>query len=477
MQFIRYSLFVLLVIFPFSAQAAYDSDFMKGYNFPAWWHNAYLQKTSDESFNNLVRDGGPTWIAVGTFWYQKSKSATEIYENKKRTANDVNVEHVIQMAHEKGLKVMLKPSVDAEGGDWRGTFTPSDVDAWFKSYTAMAVHYADMAERFKVEAYEFAGEYVTLSGAQNADRWRAVVRAVREKYKGQIGYGANWDGQKGTPEFALVNWWDAVDFIGIHAYFPIAETNDATLDAMVRGWTNIVWQKKQRNWIAEVNAVHEKYKKPVIFTEAGYKSCDGSTRIPWWCNPKAKADLQEQSDGAEAILKAFQDKPWLKGIFWWLWTIEPNGYKTAKEHDLNKKPALAVIRKYWGAAPSTQTNQRPPLLVGEGRGEVTKKIDLFYNKPQLSAKEEERWGKKMWNGIRKSFKNRQPKLKPGEWTKARLAFTYGGYPIDVIREALHYRVSKKYPTPYWLLPQRKTCDSPKTCGIHPTIPWNQWKRS
>ncbi len=461
MRFIRYSLFVILVIVPFFANAGYDSDFMKGYNFPAWWHDAYLEKSSDESFDAMVKDGGPTWIAVGPFWYQKNKNSVEIYANKNRTASDAGVEHVIQMAHEKGIKVMLKPSVDAEGGDWRGTFTPSNVDAWFTSYTAMAVHYAEMAERLKVEAYLIGAEYVTLSGAPYADRWRAVVKAVREKYKGQIGYGANWDDgdlfpKDEIPEFELVTWWDAVDFIGIHAYFPLTKKNDATRDDMMIGIAP---------WVIRVEATQIKYKKPVVFTEAGYKSCDGGTRIPWWCAENATVDLQEQSDGTEAILRAFQEKLWFKGIFWWMWNIHPEyGGLTDKDHNLNHKPALAVIKKYWGASLSPQPIKKPAL-----------QNNSFYGKPQLSQKQEKKWGDKMWHGIRKSFKNRQPKLKPGEWTKARYAYTYGGYPINVISEALHYRVSAKYPAPFWLLKPGQSCDTSKTCGIHQTIPWSQWK--
>lgn len=595
-KFIFITIFVVFA--PFLARAAYDADFQKGYNFPSWWFDSYSQSWSDDSFKELLAHK-PGWIAVGPFWYQKDKYATTIYANAKRTANDAGVEHVIKMAHDNGVKVMLKPSVDAEGGDWRGGFKPKDANAWFASYTAMAVHYAKMAQRLNVESYLIGAEYVTLSGAQYSQKWREVATAIRKEYSGPIGYGANWDNQKGTPEFELINWWDAVDFIGIHAYFPLSKTNAATLDDMLKGI---------EPWVARVQAVQAKYAKSIIFTEAGYKSCDGGTRIPWWCNPKAAVDLQEQSDGTEAILRAFQDKPWFKGIFWWMWNQKPwHGGLNDKDHDMNRKPVMEMIKKYWGAAttstlpppvippnvppddpqpvkgPTEEQSSTTPLrterdstppgpatnvsISREGKsivltwtdpsdedfesiiilrnnggatpidggriyGRVAAGVQKFidtavdvdrayryvlraedlrsnvelnmdvhemtvpappplapqfppfvpfapvpllrlppmrvlyaaekpeapvYTTPQkapvkkISSKEsiygisrkssaEERAAeKRMWRLVGKSFKWRQPKLKPGEWTTALRAYLYGGYPIDVVRDFLHHK--------------------------------------
>ncbi|MDO8581686.1 MAG: hypothetical protein Q7S16_02315 [bacterium] len=461
----KYIFTVILFFFlPLLTHAAYDADFQRGYNFPSWWFDSYSQSWSDDSFKELLTHK-PGWIAVEPFWYQKDKYATTIYPNAKRTANDAGVEHVIQMAHASGVKVMLKPFVDAEGGDWRGTFKPKDTNAWFASYTAMAVHYAKMAQRLNVESYLIGAEYVTLSGSQYSQKWRDVATAVRQNYSGQIGYGANWDNQKGTSEFALIDWWDAVDFIGIHAYFPIAKTNDATQTEML---------KELEPWVLRVQATQEKYKKPVIFTEAGYKSCDGGTRIPWWCNPKAGVDLQEQSDGTEAILRAFQDKPWFKGIFWWMWNIKPSsGGVKDKDHNMNRKPVMDVIKKYWNASATAMAGQAisgpvpilPPLppiiilpkqpIVAPTQKPEKKETEFIYGIARKSPAGEKVAEKKMWNAVGKSFGWRQPKLKPGEWTIALRAYMYGGYPINVVRDFLHHK---------------------KGVIINPTISWKELKK-
>ncbi|MBI4276694.1 hypothetical protein HY629_02545, partial [Candidatus Uhrbacteria bacterium] len=69
---------IIAAFLPLPLAASYDAEFMKGYNFPVWWHDSYLQKWSDASFTEMVKEGGATWVAVGPFWYQKDMAAPTI---------------------------------------------------------------------------------------------------------------------------------------------------------------------------------------------------------------------------------------------------------------------------------------------------------------------------------------------------------------------------------------------------------------
>ncbi len=350
-------------------------SFSMGFNFPSWWFDSYSQSWSDDSFREMLATK-PNVVAVEPFWYQTDQFATTMRAHRDRTATDASVEHVIALAHDNGLKVMLKPYVDAENGVWRGQFQPSNPTAWFASYKSFAVYYAKMAERLRVASYVIGSEYATLSTPQYAEKWRDIIRAVRQEYHGAIGYGANW-GTKGNAEYEKINWWDALDFIGIQAYFPVSTTNASRFADMRSGWKSIQYEGREERWIDQITAVHDRYQKPVIFTEAGYKSCDGGTRITWWCNPVAKVDLQEQADGIEALLDTWKDTPWVTGIVWWMWNIKPwIGGTTDKDHNLNrKKPALDVLVKYWGVVtapvlpPPSIPPSAPPELPQPVKGE------------------------------------------------------------------------------------------------------------
>jgi hypothetical protein len=66
-------------------------------------------------------------------------------------------------------------------------------------------------------------------------------------------------------------------------------------------------------------------------------------------------DLQEQNNAYQATLSSLYGQPWLKGIFWWHWTLDPNsGGPNDYSYTPQNKPALQTLTtwylKNWGTA-------------------------------------------------------------------------------------------------------------------------------
>lgn len=103
--------------------------------------------------------------------------------------------------------------------------------------------------------------------------WRRVIQEVRGVYSGALTYAANFD------QYAQVGFWDALDAIGVNAYFPLRGTLDSSRveqlePTFVESWRRIL------GGIDEVRA-EQKPGAPVIFTELGYTRWRGSTIQPW----------------------------------------------------------------------------------------------------------------------------------------------------------------------------------------------------
>ena len=49
------------------------------------------------------------------------------------------------------------------------------------------------------------------------DDWRLIIATVRRYFEGTLTYAANWT------DYEKVPFWDALDVIGIQAYFPLLE--------------------------------------------------------------------------------------------------------------------------------------------------------------------------------------------------------------------------------------------------------------
>jgi len=301
-----------------------------------------------------------SWAGVLATWYQANASATSISADSTRTPTDQAVILAINELHAKGLKVMLKPHVDSEDGAWRGTFQPSDVDAWFQSFTTFVLHYAQMAQAQNVELLCFGTEYVQLSGAQNQARWESVIAAIRQVYTGKLVYAANatFPGD----EFTSVSFWDKIDLLGIDGYFPLTNHADPTLAELVGAWRN---NEFGEDLVATVQNFADAHQKPLIFTELGYKSVAGANTQPFNFTFPGAFDLTEQQNCYNAFYTVWApENSWMIGIFWWAWPVPP---PAANDTDYNPrgKPAENVLKTFQGppsASPSFNLAANPESI-------------------------------------------------------------------------------------------------------------------
>ena len=114
--------------------------------------------------------------------------------------------------------MFLRPAVDTKDRTARAALRPRSVRAWFRSYRRFIQHYASLAERLDVDMLSVGLEYRSLDGPAHAADWRRVIRAVRARFSGSLTYGAN-----GADAWTRVRFWDALDLIGIDAYFPLSK--------------------------------------------------------------------------------------------------------------------------------------------------------------------------------------------------------------------------------------------------------------
>jgi hypothetical protein len=101
-------------------------------------------------------------------------------------------------------------------------------------------------------------------------KWRALIERTRRSFPGKLTYAANFD------QYAGVGFWDALDLIGVNAYFPLREGLDPTDRAtLAKGW------RRALDGIAAFRRTRKLERHPVLFTELGYRPCLGATSAPW----------------------------------------------------------------------------------------------------------------------------------------------------------------------------------------------------
>lgn len=317
-----------------------NAEKQNGVAYTAWWSGEYSQPAADLALARLA-DTGANWISLLATGYQDNVSSTTIYTNTA-TPTDADLIHVITETHSLGLQVMLKPHVDLwdDANHWRGQIgdafsSEAEWAAWFDAYQDFIWRYAELAETHGADQFAVGTELVGTTHRE-AD-WRAVVAGVRSRYSGPIVYAANHSGEENS-----ITWWDAVDLIGVDAYYPLTDENDPTVEELIAGWAPHV---------ATLSNLADQWPgKSIILTEIGYRSQDGANRHPWDWQSAGIVDLQEQADAYQAAFESLYDQPWFAGMYWWAWETDPfQGGPCDDGYTPHDKLAEDVLRTWYGA--------------------------------------------------------------------------------------------------------------------------------
>ncbi len=125
---------------------------------------------------------------------------------------------------------MLKPQLDfsqePDYSRFRGHIGTSFAyehpwQAWFDSYQQFIGRYAAFAQEAEVHLLVIG---VELGGTTHREQdWRRIIENVRRVFTGPITYASL--SSTGAPpphgEENRIMWWDAVDYIGVDAYYPL----------------------------------------------------------------------------------------------------------------------------------------------------------------------------------------------------------------------------------------------------------------
>jgi hypothetical protein len=301
-------------------KAPYLFDFFhKGVSFTAEGIS-YDSPQARKMLGNLPAYGVNSIALVPYGFSPRGEVKIRIAGRRESWENEDGMEVLTADAHAKGMRVMIKPHVWRLQG--RAPIPEAEALQWLAEYKRFIAHYAEFAARVHADIFCIGTELRGLT--PHEAEWREIIALVRTRYKGPIVYAANHG-----EEFETIGFWDALDYIGIDNYYPLEEQYTA----------NIL--------TAKIEAVHKRFNKPVLFTEAGFGAHRNSHREPWEDETAKPLDLEEQARSYEGLLKAVYQKPWFRGVYWW--KVGTNGYGGPDNNSMTpwRKPAMEVVRRFY----------------------------------------------------------------------------------------------------------------------------------
>lgn len=293
---------------------------IKGYTYGWDSRKGMLGTEKSEESIKAMAAMGCNWAALAFAVRQERFSSPRFGFDYRYGNTDREIERAIAMLKAHGMKVCLKPVVNCEDGVWRAyiSFPETEVpvyDArgrlksywteWFSCYTAFMCHYAEIAEYTGCEMLCIGCEMI---GTEHREaEWRDLIAKVRAIYHGPLVYNANHGKEDG------VTWFDALDYIGTSAYFPVGKPEgSSTADEMTAAW---------ERYKPHLKALCEKFGKKLLFMEIGCRSARGCASMPWdFAHRDLLRDEDEQANFYESALRAMAGEPYFEGFFWWDWS-------------------------------------------------------------------------------------------------------------------------------------------------------------
>ncbi|QTD38859.1 glycoside hydrolase [Polaribacter batillariae] len=280
------------------------------------------------------------YVALMPFGFIRKLATPKIIYNTNRQWFGETKNGLLQYAkkfQKEGIKIMVKPHIWVYHGEFTGNIKMTSEKNWTileNSYLEFILTYAKAAENLQADILCIGTELEQFV-MNRPVYWQKLIKEIRKVYKGKLTYAANWD------EFKRVPFWSALDYIGIDAYFPLTDKKTPSVADFEAGW------KPHKN---EIKQVQKQFKKPILFTEFGYRSIDFSGKEPWNSNRVTEnVNLEAQVNGLQAIHNQFWKEEWFAGGFVWKWfhSHDRVGGEKNNRFTPQNKPAEELLRKLY----------------------------------------------------------------------------------------------------------------------------------
>lgn len=299
-------------------------------------------KKTDAGFTTDVLELNASWIGITPYAYAKGNTPYIKFNvpHQHWGERQEGTITTIVNAKKKDLKVMLKPHVWVSGQGWTGDFslnTEEEWELWELEYERYILSYCKLADSLDVDLFCIGTEY-KVAIEKRSQFWVNLIGKIRMSYKGQLTYAANWDNYKN------VTFWDHLDYIGVDAYFPLSENKTPEIYELTTAW---------QSYYSDLNTFRFKMKKPVLFTEFGYRSIDQTAWKQWELKDDWKyneeGNLIAQSNAYQAIFQTFWNEPWFAGGFIWKWYDDDSeqGGPNNNDYTPQNKPVEEIIKAWY----------------------------------------------------------------------------------------------------------------------------------
>jgi len=288
-----------------------------------------------------VKTINANWSSIMPFGIMRAKDNPELFYNTERHWYGERYDgskHSIDLMHQNGIKVMLKPQIWIVNGEFTGELNMLSEDEWKsfeRNYEDMLLLYARLAQETNAELFCIGTELNSFV-IKRPEFWNNLIVKVKAIYNGKLTYAENWDRVSEVP------FWEDLDYIGVDAYFPVSDAKTPQVEDVKKSWVTIN---------AKLEHLSKTNNKPILFTEFGYRSIDFAGKTPWDATTvEGQVNEDAQHNLIQGLLESVWDKAWFSGGFLWKWFHNPESISDRHKNrfSVHGKKAEELLKDWYG---------------------------------------------------------------------------------------------------------------------------------
>ncbi|MEM9997377.1 MAG: hypothetical protein AAF809_06715 [Bacteroidota bacterium] len=262
---------------------------------------------------------GVTHLALIPYAFQRTHDDPNLRFNPEPgwySESATGTRELAAQADTLGMQLIIKPQLwlGRDEGHWSATIgfdTEANWQAWEARYRDYMLYHAGIAQELDA-ALLVIGTEMSRAIQERPAFWRRLADTLRTVYDGPLTYAANWH-----DDAEHVAFWDALDVIGLQAYYPLAGDADTTHTvASLRD----AWQPHAET----IRALATRWERPILFTEVGYRSVPYAAAEPWRWPERGELgvvppDTTLQRQLYEAFFETWWADPVVAGAVFWKW--------------------------------------------------------------------------------------------------------------------------------------------------------------
>ncbi len=238
----------------------------------------------------------------------------------------------IREAHALGLKILIKPHLAYWGTrfSWRGEIDFDSSQSYRRFFSSYAEWIVKLARACKEADAFVVGTELDKTIGYETD-WRRIITKIRAVNDGPLTYAANWT------DFERVPFWDALDVVGIQAYFPLTDAPTSDADTLRQAWDSRM---------SKLRKYGERFNRNIVFTELGYNRSSLAPVRPWEYESEDGAAARAIQEAClRAALESIETEERVVGSFLWKWF--PGERRQPRNFNMQEPRVMQVISETW----------------------------------------------------------------------------------------------------------------------------------